>query len=145
MILHGRLQIIGAGQTFQVLRLPDFPGWVVQVHRVKVQFETFSEATSVGSLLAHDIGPGFTFQTGEPENAWNQLFMGATAALPGLPNEQVYDPAPYELAGAQRWVVINAAGTVIVRLSVLYSLRREPNKVLWTALRLRTSFSSSLT
>lgn len=143
MILHGRLAV-GVGQTFQILRLPDHNLTVVRVHRVKLQVEAFSEATTIGSLLAHDIGPGFTFQTNEPGNAWNQIYLGFSTLSPGpATGEQVYDE-PYELAGPQRWVVINAAGTVTVRLSVVYSLRREPNLTVWTALRQKTSFSSSL-
>lgn len=140
MILQARLQFTGAGQTHSLIPLPDFPGWVVQVHRVKAQLEGWTSTTIAGILLAHNTGPGFTFTTTAPERAWTQLYI-----IPdGGPNsaEQVFDPVPYELAGHQRFVLINSAGTTTVRLSVLYSLRRERNKTLWNALRAKTSFST---
>lgn len=143
MILHGRLSITGAGQVFQVLRLPDFRGWVVQVHRVYFQSESVSADTALASLLAHDIGPGFTFQTNDPQNAWNQIFLRPEVGTgQGI---TVYTPVPYELVGPQRWVMINSAGNSIGRLSVVYGLRRESNLTLWSALRQKTSFRSSLT
>lgn len=139
-IFHARISQTGAGQTLQILRLPDIPGRVLLIHRVKLSFESFSAVTALMSLLAHNTGPGFTFQTSEPENAWNQLPIIGDGA--SSPVEQVYDPTPYELVGAQRWVVINSAGNVIVRLAILYSWRREPNQTLWSELRARTSFST---
>ena len=139
MILHARLTVTGAGQTFQLLNFPDLLGMVVRVHRVKLQVEAFSEASTIGSLIAHNIGPGFTFQTTEPWKAWNQLFTFPASASPAP--EQVYDE-PYELIGRQRWVVINAAGNITVRLSAVYSLRKEPSQTLWTALRAKTSFAT---
>lgn len=96
--------------------------------------------TALASLLAHNTGPGFTFQSTDPSTAWAQLFLiGDGHAIRG---EQVYDPEPYELIGKQRWVNINSAGTTTVRLAVVYSMRREPNRTLWNDLRAKTSFST---
>jgi len=138
-IKHGQLQQVGAGQTVQIIALPDLVGWVVQVHSVRAAFESFTAVTATFSLLAHNIGLGFTFQTGEADNAWAQNPMiGDGPAMASV--ERFHEP--YELIGPQRWVVINSAGTVVIRLSISYSMRREPNRTLWNEIRRRTSYST---
>lgn len=125
-------------QTLQIIRLPDIPGWVVRVHRVTHFVSSFSAAAAVSAVLNHNVNLGETLSINDFGSAWCRIDQAITAEVP--PGVQVYDPEPYELIGPQRWISIASAGNVISVLSIIYSMRRERNKVLWNALRAKTSF-----
>ncbi len=128
---------VSVTQTFELLELPDIPGVVVQVRRVKVRLESASTGTGMGFRLYHNIDDSVTLPFSDvPGTLWFWASMQATNEHAS--EEQVYDP-PYELIGKQRYDTIGSAGTAIVGLTIIYTTRRERNRTLWNEMRARTS------
>lgn len=131
-------------QTTRLLRLPDLPGHVVEVHSVIGHVQSFSANTAVSYGLYHNTDLGVTLgMNTELAGQWAHLEMPVDTDA-GPPATPVFHfPVPYELIGVQRWDMAMSGGTITALISIVYTLRREPNKTLWNAIRRRTSFERS--
>jgi len=128
-----------SSQTTQLVRLPDIPGQVVQVHLVHWAISSFSAVTGIALTLDHNVNLNITLSTNsDSKSQWwagDQAHSGGGSAPITIP----YRP-PYELVGAQRFDHISSAGTVVGKLIILYTMRLERNRTVWNELRARTSF-----
>lgn len=139
-VLHGIQESI-TQQTTVLMRLPDLPGWVVEVLSVIVGVQSFSANTAVTSALYHntDLGVALGINT-NLAGQWCHLENPLdTDAAVGAQTVFAF-PVPYELIGVQRWDCAVSGGTTTVVMSILYTLRREANRTLWNDIRRRTSF-----
>lgn len=129
-------------QATRLLRFPDIPGQVVEVRRVLWMASSFSTDTAVSLVLDHNVSLAVTLSTTENRaSRWCAVDdPHDTNGGSGHPRVVEFGEWPYELIGVQRFDHISSAGTVSGRLQVIYTLRREPNRTRWNALRARTSF-----
>lgn len=139
-VLHGIVNGI-TGQTTVLLRIPDIPGSVAQIHAVIGQIQSFSASSAVTFALYHNTDLGVTLGVNS-----NLASQWCHLELPVDVDAAVVSPVvfpfsvPYELVGVQRWDAVPSAGTVTALISVVYTLRNEPNRTLWNEIRRRTSF-----
>ncbi len=139
MMRYFALSAVFTTQVTFLARLPDIPGWVVQVHLVHWAVASFGAATSIAVTLDHNINLAITLSTNSDSKS--QWFGGDQGAnLEGPPAIVMPYRPPYELIGTQRFDVISAVGQVSGKLIILYTLRRETNRTLWNEIRSRTSF-----
>ena len=139
-VIHGIVNGITV-QTTQLLRLPDLPGWVVEVHSVLAQVQSFSTSAAISMGLYHNTDLAVTLGVNaELVLQWCHL------ELPVDTDAAIVSPVvfpfgvPYDLVGVQRWDTVPSAGTITAVISIVYTLRREPNRTLWNEIRARTSF-----
>jgi len=137
-IIFARSVISGAGTLPQIVQFPDRPHYVVQVHRVTSFISSHSLATAVGTIFDHNISLAITIQINDFPSTWCRIDQAVTDSPPS--GVQEYDPAPLELAGPQRLILVNSAGVITVITTVVYSLRFERSIDKWNELRARTSF-----
>ena len=127
-----------SAQSLELIDLPDIPGQVVEVHRVKFGVRSFTDVTGVGLRLYHDIDVSKTLAfNAAPPNLWCTLNLGLSGA--GQSDEQIFTPV-YDLIGSQRLDFVSSVGNVIGDLTIHYTMRRESNRTIWNELRARTSF-----
>ena len=133
------VSLIFSTQSVVLVDLPDIPGLVVEVRRVRWMVESFSDVTSMGVRLYHDIDISKTLAFGEvPDNLWCNIAQGLSGGADSQA-EVVFEPA-YDLIGPQRCDFIAAVGTVAGYLTIHYTTRKEANRTVWNELRSRTSF-----
>ena len=126
-------------QETVITQLPDLPGQVVEVRRLIFGVQSFTLATAVAVRLDHNVSLAITLGV-NVDLATNWAAFDVAMSGGGPPLLDVVFDVPYELIGPQRIDVVSSAGTVIGALQILYTSRSEPNRVLWNALRARTSF-----
>jgi len=134
MILLEQFSFSAVGAIF--FRLPDLPGWVVQVHRAAWRITSWTSGQSASLMLNHNVANN-NISVNDLETAWARLNVRSDV---GMGDEQVYTPEPYELVGKQSAHFSLSGGTIDGILAIVYGMRREPNRTLWNALRARTSF-----
>lgn len=140
-LIFRQLTRTGAGQIPQIVPFPDIPHVVVQVTSVRITLSTFPAASAIVNILDHNTDLSITVQTNDSPTMWAKI-ANSFSFEPNAIHPILYDPM-YELAGPQRWVLLISTGTVTAELMVQYTLRREPNLTLWTAIRKRTSIEKS--
>lgn len=130
--------VVFSSQATVLFDLPDIPGRVVQVGTVIWMVNSFTAPTGIALVLHHNISLNVTLSVNDFASAWCRIDQAASNGGPP-PGVVFFDP-PYELIGRQRFDHVASAGAVIGTLSVIYTLRNEPNTTIWNELRRRTSF-----
>lgn len=121
-----------------LLPFPDIPGKVVEVRRLIFSLDSFSATTALLVVFNHNVNLAETLSLGDATSAWAWIAAGASGGGPE-PMHIPFDP-PFELIGPQRMDTQLSAGTAAARIMAIYTIRREPNRTLWNALRAETSF-----
>ncbi len=139
-ILHEIASAI-TSQTTVLLRFPDIPGQVVEIHAVIGQVQSFSASAAISMALYHNSDLGVTLgMNTEIKGQWAHLELPVDIDAAVVTPVPIWFPVPYDLVGVQRWDVVPSAGTITAFISVIYTVRSEGNRTLWNELRRRTSF-----
>lgn len=127
-------------QESQLIYLPDIPGQVVEVHNVIGQVVSFSASSANLVALYHNTDLGTVLNANDFGAQWCRLELSTNTGAAIVSPVSIYYPVPYELVGPQRMDTLASAGNVDVVVMIIYTMRAEPNRTLWNALRQRTSF-----
>lgn len=129
--------------TGQILQLPDIPGQVVEVRSVIVEEQGVNASTAISHALYHNIDQSVVHGINIVEEQWCHFEMPTVLDVAPGRRSWIDFAVPYDLVGPQKWEMSVTQLTQCI-LTIVYTVRREPNKTIWNELRARTSYERAV-